>query len=354
MSINYRPDIDGLRALAVIPVILFHTDILLFSGGYIGVDIFFVISGYLITNILLKDIKQGNFSILCFYERRIRRIFPALFTVLIVSSCFALWLMFPGELKSYGKSLSAASLFYSNYHFMFGTGYFASPAETKPLLHIWSLAVEEQFYIVFPIYLYLVSRFFKNRIGVVTITLLLISLIYSIIIVWKYPADAFYSTPARAWELMTGAVLAIYPRKLSMNSQIANIVTLSGIGMIIYSVFFYTKQTTFPGGMALLPVIGSGLIIYAGDSRNNKVGSILATKLFRFPGLISYSLYLWHWPVLVFYKMYAIEPISNIGVLMLLCVVAILSYLSWKFIEAPFRDHQFIENQKKYYSLVAV
>lgn len=347
MSFNYRPDIDGLRAVAVIPVVLFHAGVSVFSGGYVGVDIFFVISGYLITGILLRDMKQNRFSILTFYERRIRRIFPLLFTVLLVSSAVALWMLFPTELRTFGKSLVSATFFYSNYHFMFDTGYFTAPMETKPLLHLWSLAVEEQFYIVFPLYLYLVTRFFNYRIGSITVALLILSLIYSIMMVDTLPGDAFYSTPARTWELMLGSVLAIYPRKQPMNSLIANILTLAGISAIAYAVFFYTKETPFPGAMALLPVLGSALILYAGNTDKNIVGSLLATKAFRLPGLISYSLYMWHWPLLVFYKIYAIEPVSDLEISILMGVAVGLSYLSWKFIETPFRSGQILPNQKR-------
>jgi peptidoglycan/LPS O-acetylase OafA/YrhL len=346
VSFTYRPDIDGLRAVAVIPVILFHADVSNFTGGYVGVDIFFVISGYLITNVLMKDINHGKFSLLRFYERRIRRLFPALFTVLIVSTCVASWIMFPSELNNYGKSLFSATLFYSNYHFMFDAGYFTSPAETKPLLHMWSLAVEEQFYILFPVYLYLASRFFKNKVGIATVAILLASLLYSIVIVYTAPADAYYSTPARAWELMVGSVLAIYPRGRSLTPRMANFLTTIGLSAIIYSILFFTKETLFPGPMALFPVIGSALIIFAGESKKNFVGTILTSNIFRYPGLISYSLYLWHWPVLVLYKMYAVGPVSDIEIAILIGVIIILSYISWRFVEGPFRTRKIFPNQK--------
>ncbi len=289
MSVNYRPYIDGLRAVAVVPVILFHADVSLFSGGYVGVDIFFVISGFLITNILLSEIKDHNFSIVNFYERRIRRIFPALFLVLSVSTFVAFWTMFPRELDEYGKSLFAATFFYSNYHFMFGAGYFAAPSETQPLLHMWSLAVEEQFYIVFPVYLYLVHRYFRQRILRFTFTVAILSLIYSIIIVQILPNDAFYSTPSRAWELMVGSLLAILERRLHTEQLRANLTSGIGLIAIAYAVFFYSDSTSFPGASALFPVIGAAMIIFAGGAKQNIVGWILSTPPFRLIGLLSYS-----------------------------------------------------------------
>lgn len=338
MSLDYRKDVDGLRAIAVVPVVLYHADISFFSGGYVGVDIFFVISGYLISNIILSHINDNNFSILSFYERRIRRIFPALFTLLFFSSCVAFWLMFPEELVDYGLSLRSAALFYSNYYFMFDSGYFALPAETKPLLHIWSLAVEEQFYIIFPLYLYLVSHFFPGKLGLVTIVLLAASLVYSTYLINFSPEETFFSAPARAWELMVGAVLALYPRREPLVERKANALTLMGFGIILGAIFFYTKETSFPGPMAIAPVLGAALIIYVGAANKNIVSRLLSQGIFRFPGLISYSLYLWHWPIFVFYKMYSIEPVSDVEILILILASVLCAFLSWKYIEKPFRE----------------
>lgn len=347
MSNNYRPEIDGLRAIAVIPVILFHAGLPVLPGGYVGVDIFFVISGYLITNILLDDIKKDRLSILTFYARRIRRIFPALFLVLLFSLCNALWVMLPNELDEYGESLLATTFFYSNYHFMFDAGYFTAPSETKPLLHMWSLAVEEQFYIAFPIYLYLASRFLRSRLGVITIAVLIVSLVYSVLLVDALPDDAFYSALARAWELMAGSVLALYPRKQLMDSRLANIISAVGIGSILYAILFYSRTTPFPGATALPPVIGASLIIYAGGANQNLVGAALSISVLRFLGLISYSLYLWHWPVLVYYRLWRIGPISNTEIASLIAVIILLSYLSWKYVETPFRTRQLLPRREK-------
>lgn len=350
ISANYRPDIDGLRAVAVIPVVLFHSELGLFPGGYVGVDIFFVISGYLISTILLNDISRNQYSIVKFYERRIRRIFPALFLVLLVSTIVAFLILLPVELDKFGSGLFAATFFYSNYYFMFDTGYFAEPAETNPLLHLWSLAVEEQFYIVFPVYLYLAARFFRGQLGQATFIVLLASVIYSMLLVSANPGDAFYSAPARAWELLLGALLAIYPRGAPLNRQLAELLGAAGAALIIYAILFYSEATPFPGAAAILPCAGAALIIYTGQANATFTGRLLSTSAFRFPGLISYSLYLWHWPVLVFYKMYAITQPSHLETALLFVVMTAAAWASWKFAEAPFRTRQLLRRQRSLFA----
>ncbi len=348
MSIQYRKDIDGLRALAVIPVVLFHSGFPFFEGGYVGVDIFFVISGFLITSILMRQLNQGAFSIANFYERRIKRIFPALFTVLLVSSIVAIWLMLPGEFKQFKQSMVSALFFFSNYFFMFDVGYFADPAETKPLLHMWSLAVEEQFYVLFPVYLFLAFKYFRKYLGIVTLLLFLLSFIYSVVLVEYRPGDAFYSTPVRAWELMIGSLLAIYPnRSLLAHKNVANALSLSGLLLIIYAVVFFDKTTPFPGYMAMIPVMGSALILFAAHHQGNYVGRLLSTPVFRFFGLISYSLYLWHWPVLAFARLYSLGSHPDDLMPMLLVLMIVLSFLSWQFVEKPFRSGQLLNPNSK-------
>jgi len=338
MSIPYRKDIDGLRAIAVIPVVLFHSGIPFFEGGYVGVDVFFVISGYLITQILLKQLNEYTFSISTFYERRIRRIFPALFAVLLVSSVAAIWLMFPSEFRHYKQSVLSTLFFYSNYFFMSDVGYFTEPAETKPMLHMWSLAVEEQFYVLFPIYLFLVFKFFKKYLGTLTIVMFLVSLAYSAYIVGMLPGDAFYSTPARAWELMVGSLLAIYSgNAVLFTSRVSNLLTFIGFSLIVYAVVFFDEATAFPGPMALVPVVGSALIILAGNDRKNWVGHLLSTPPLRFIGLISYSLYLWHWPVLAYGRIYSLGSHPDELMPMLLLLMFVLACISWLCIEKPFR-----------------
>ncbi|MCB1582669.1 MAG: acyltransferase family protein [Marinicella sp.] len=350
MSIKYRKDIDGLRAIAVMPVVLFHSGVPFFSGGYVGVDIFFVISGYLITGILLKDLSTQQFSIVEFYHRRVKRIFPALFTVLIVTTLLSMWLMFPGEFKKYQSSLLSTLLFYSNYFFMFDIGYFDGPAESKPLLHMWSLAVEEQFYVLFPIYLYLVNKYFKQHVLKITVFIFALSLFYSIYMVSHKPSDAFYSTPARSWELLVGSILAI----LTMQGKffkpwIAKICSFLGLLSILFSVFWFSNITSFPGSMALFPVLGSAAIILAGSSAQpNLVKMLLSSPPMVFIGLISYSLYLWHWPLLVFFRKYSFGQETAWEMALLIGLMVVIAYLSWRFIENPFRRGRLYSNTYKF------
>ena len=347
MSLHHQPEIDGLRALAVIPVVLFHAGVPIFGGGYVGVDIFFVISGYLITNILLDALRDERFSLLQFYERRIRRIFPALFTVLLVSACAAAWLLFPDELTDYGHSLFATSLFYANYHFMQGTGYFAAPAESKPLLHMWSLAVEEQFYLLFPLYLYVAWRWFRRWQLGLTLGLAMASLAYCAWLMGRMPDQAFYSAPARAWELMAGAALAMWPALPPRNQGLANAAAVAGLGAIVTSVALYSEATAFPGLMALPPVLGSVAIIYVAGAPGNFVGWLLAMAPLRWVGSISYSLYLWHWPVFVFYKAQAIEPLRAQDSALMVVLASLLAVLSWRFVERPFRTGWYSAGQTR-------
>ncbi len=335
---NYRADIDGLRAVAVIPVVLYHLGVPGFGGGFVGVDVFFVISGFLITGILYEEAKRGTFSIANFYHRRIKRIFPALFTVLIVTAIFAYLLLMNGEFKKFQGSVFSTLLFYSNYHFMFDVGYFADAAEKKPLLHMWSLAVEEQFYVFFPLVLMLIYRFIKAHIVLILYLLTLLSFVYSTFLVHSNPSDAFYSTPARAWELMLGSILAVNKEKLFVkNTSAANLLSWLGLGMILVAVFWFTNNTVFPGPAAALPVLGSCFIIMSGAHAKTTVKSLLSSKSFVFIGLISYSLYLWHWPVIVLYGFYTMDHFNWQEMLIMFLCMILLAYISWKFIEAPFR-----------------
>lgn len=342
MSTEYRAEIDGLRAIAVIPVVLFHAGVPGFSGGYVGVDVFFVISGFLITGILLRSVQGNRFSILEFYDRRIRRIFPALFTVLIFTTVFASWLLLPHELKNFGKSLFATSLFYANYHFMFDVGYFTPPAEGKLLLNMWSLAVEEQFYLLFPVYLYAVLRWFPRYLFALSLTLLFISLGYSIWLIDNSTNQAFYSAPARAWELLLGAVLSIISHRISADSVLgpnsSSALTLLGLAMIIVPIVVYSDSTQFPGALAIPPVLGSAIVIFATRTYANQATRLLSILPLRFIGLMSYSLYLWHWPVFVLFKMYEIEPLTTNQIIFMLVLAFVLAALSWRFIERPFRQ----------------
>ena len=350
MPSEYRAEIDGLRALAVIPVIFYHAGLPGFTGGYIGVDIFFVISGFLITGILLRSIQEDRFSILEFYERRIRRIFPALFAVAIATVTCASWLLFPEELRSYGKSLFATSLFYANYHFMYDTGYFAAPAESKPLLHMWSLAVEEQFYVLFPLYLYAVWRWCRRYLLSLTLVLAVLSLGYSIWLMGQAPDQAFYSAPARAWELLVGALLALlgqrFPAQSIIRSRSASLLTVLGLVLMLFPVAMYSEFTRFPGATAIPPVLGCAIVLFSSQI-GGRASALLSISPLRGVGLISYSLYLWHWPIFVFFKTFAIEPLTATQKLWMLVSVFVVAFLSWRFVETPFRKHNTTVNHKR-------
>ncbi len=269
----YRADIDGLRAVAVIPVVLFHAGARWFSGGYVGVDVFFVISGYLITTILVQDFSAGRYSIARFYERRIRRIFPALFVVVLCSSVVGHLLLLPEDLKAFAKSVVATTLFVSNIVFWGESGYFDGPAEMKPLLHTWSLAVEEQYYIAFPIVLFLLYRFASPRIASWVIALgALLSFGLSVWGVHNAPVATFYLLPTRAWELLVGSLLAVGLVPLFRSRAVAEIAAAFGIALILFAVFTFDHDTPFPGLNALAPCIGAALLIQSG--RNGFIPAI--------------------------------------------------------------------------------
>jgi peptidoglycan/LPS O-acetylase OafA/YrhL len=332
--LKYRPDIDGLRAVAVLSVLAFHMGTLKTPGGFVGVDVFFVISGYLISFIVFSEVAESRFSIISFYERRIRRIFPALFGVLTAFTVFALVYLLPNELMSFGQSLLAATTSVSNFYFWLHSGYFDSPT-SNPLLHTWSLGVEEQFYIVFPLFLVMVRKLFPNRLRTAVVVLFFISLAASAWIVRFDAQTAFYMLYTRAWELLmgTGLSLGMFPRL--RHAVMRNLASLAGIALIAYAVMFYSKDTVFPGLSALAPVLGSALIIGAGESGSSLVGAVLSWRPVVFVGLISYSLYLWHWPVIVVQHLGVFGPMQH-GTVAISSLI--LGFLSWRFVERPFRS----------------
>jgi peptidoglycan/LPS O-acetylase OafA/YrhL len=337
---NYRPDIDGLRAVAILSVMAYHMLLPHAAGGFVGVDIFFVISGYLITSIIWREIGLGTFSIVRFYERRVRRILPALAGVLIACIVGGWVFLLPGEFVEFAWSTLAASVSGANIFFWLHAGYFAGPAEMKPLLHTWSLGVEEQFYLLLPPTLLLVARFARRRVSLVLGVIGVVSFAASLLYVRYSPDSAFYLLSSRAWELMVGSLLAVgaIPGfRTAIGRQAAGLV---GLGMILYAVTQYNMLTPFPGAAALLPCIGAMLIIAAGQYGSSAVGWLLSLRPVVFVGLISYSLYLWHWPLSVLGRM-GIVPWANFmrhgGKLMVLAEVFAAATLSWLFIERPFR-----------------
>jgi peptidoglycan/LPS O-acetylase OafA/YrhL len=341
---KYRAEIDGLRAMAVLPVILFHAGFDRFSGGFVGVDVFFVISGYLIATIIISEVSDGNFSIVNFYERRARRILPALFFVMAACVPFSwLWLT-PKELKDFGQSLVAVSTFSSNILFFLETSYFDTAAELKPLLHTWSLAVEEQYYIIFPVFLMVVWR-----LGLQWIIFLLViaSLVSLGIATWgtlhtDYPkivSAAFFLLPTRVWELFIGVFIALYLMRSAIPKSYlwSQILSLLGLGMILYSILYFNQTTPFPGLYALIPTIGTALvIIYAVP--NTLVHKLCTQKIFVGLGLVSYSAYLWHQPILAFARHRSLGELPDLVLVILCCMSLVLAWFSWKFVEAPFRN----------------
>ena len=335
---NYRREIDGLRALAVLPVILFHAGFDVFSGGFVGVDVFFVISGYLITTIILAKLEQGKFSIVNFYERRARRILPALFFVMLVCIPFAWVLLSPAELTSFSKSLIAVPLFVSNFFFWRDGGYFETAAELKPLLHTWSLAVEEQYYVLFPIFLMLFWKLGKRWILLTLSLVFCASLAIAQWAAYARPDVAFYLLPTRGWELLIGAFAAMYLSKANrkeFSKAATEVGGWLGVALILYAVFAYSKATPFPGLYALVPTLGTVLIILFA-TRQTSVGKFVGNKVFVSIGLISYSAYLWHQPVLAYARHWLLD-INFLVTSLLIGLVIFLSILSWKYVEIPFR-----------------
>lgn len=354
---KYRADIDGLRSIAVLPVILFHAGFSVFSGGFVGVDIFFVISGFLITTIILSEMELGKFSIITFYERRARRILPALFLIMGLSVLFAWFLLPPSEMKSFAKSLIAVPTFSSNILFWSETGYWGTENELKPLLHTWSLAVEEQYYVLFPLFLMLLWRLRKRWILGSFIVICILSFISSQIGLNHYPTANFFLLPTRAWELGIGACIAFYMLYRPDNGDrfhplTSQVFSFLGLALITYSIFIFDETTAFPGANALIPTIGTGLIILFSHP-HTVVNKMLSSKAPVFIGLISYSAYLWHQPIFAFARHYSLTEPSHLQFTFLSILSLILAYVSWKFIEAPFRDKK-VWDRKAIFTFSAV
>ena len=353
---KYRAEIDGLRALAVIPVIFFHAGLDAFKGGFVGVDIFFVISGYLITTIILSEIKNNNFTIVGFYERRARRILPALFFMMLITTFVSLFVLFPSYLKEYGKSLIYVSTFISNILFWSESGYFDTDSELKPLLHTWSLAIEEQFYILFPIFLILFWRFGLANISKILITIFFISFFLSEYLSFKSPNAAFFMLPTRGWELLIGSFCAIYMIKgrAIKPTYFSNAMSLLGLLLILYAIFEYDELTPFPGKYALLPTMGTALVIIFA-APNTFVNYLLSLRLFVGLGLISYSAYLWHQPIISISKHYYKNSLEDGFFIIMFPLIFIIAYISWRFIEKPFRGlKKFTRKQIFKFSLIGI
>jgi len=338
---GWRSDIDGLRAVAVGPVVVFHLAQSFLPGGFVGVDIFFVISGYLISRNIFARSAAGRFSILTFYEHRLRRIFPAyaavLFAVLLVDLVHAL----PPDAETAGRTLLAAIASVTNIWFWTTTDYFAQPAESLPLLHTWSLSVEEQFYLVFPALVLWAGGRSSRRLRPALVVLFLVSLAISVPGSFLYPTASFYLLPARAWELLLGSLLALGLVPALRSRLGRELATAGGLLLIATSMLLLTPRTPFPGLAALPPCLGAALILHAGESGDSLGARLLSLRPLVFLGLISYSLYLWHWPLLAFQRtdmlLFATESkLVERGALLGLSLAA--ATLSWWLIEKPTRD----------------
>jgi peptidoglycan/LPS O-acetylase OafA/YrhL len=348
---KYRVEIDGLRALAVMPVIFFHAGFEFFNGGFVGVDVFFVISGYLITTILINDIEHNRFSLVNFYERRARRILPALFFVMWTCIPVAWLLMSPSQMKDFSQSFVSVIMFFSNFYFTLEGGYFGPVLENMPLLHTWSLSVEEQFYLLFPLFLVFAWPLGKKKVLLVIVTLAIASLaLGQFAAISTEGRTNFFFTPSRAWELLSGSIAAFIVQKRGVQSQ--NLLSLIGLGLIVFSIFAYDKSIPFPSVYALIPVIGVVLLLlFAG--KDTLVARFLSIKLFVGIGLISYSAYLWHQPLFAFVRIGSLNDPSLILMSLLVVLSIVLGWLSWKYVEAPFRNKKNY-NRQKIFALSAI
>jgi len=353
VKISYRPEIDGLRAIAVLSVILFHTNksignFILFSGGFLGVDIFFVISGYLITSIILNEINiTTNFSFKSFYQRRARRILPALLFVIFFSIFFAYLFLLPSDFNDYTKSIFYSLFFTSNYFFYFtGELYDATPSLLKPFLHTWSLSVEEQFYLIYPVIFYFSFKYFKNFLNKILFSLIFISIFAMVVYFYTNQSLAFFNFLTRFWELLIGALIANNQSKISsLNLSILkkNIISFFGLILIIYPVLFFNKNISYGYIYTFVSIAGVSLIISFHD-KEILINKILTNKILVFLGLISYSLYLWHYPIFAFGR---ITEFFGDGVSKkLIFLTFIFSLFTYYLIEKPFRNFNFISVKK--------
>ncbi len=336
--LEYRPDLDGLRALAVLAVVAGHAHVPMMAGGFVGVDVFFVLSGYLITAIIARDVELGRFSFSEFYERRARRILPALFFMISSVAVLGYFLFPPWQYKMFASTVLATSVFGSNIQMMISTGsYFSADASLQPLLHTWSLAVEEQFYFFFPALILIGYRWMRRAVVAAVAALCLVSFYFAVSAIPVNQSQAFYLPHLRAWELGSGALFALLCLPKIRPTWLSSLIGGTGIAMIASCILLYDETTSFPGLSALPVVLGTLLLIYAGQSREAKSTKLLSFGPCTWIGKISYSLYLWHWPPLV--VVYTISdgqpgPIFTIGAV---TIAFVLAWVSWRFVETPFR-----------------
>lgn len=332
-SLDYRPELDGLRAIAVASVVAFHLEPALAPGGFVGVDIFFVLSGFLIARLIANELTDNSFTFLNFYERRVRRILPALVVVCAFSAIAATFILLPEELVRFAKTLVAAAFSVSNIWFKLNSDYFAPAAETQPLLHTWSLGVEEQFYLGFPVFLWAVYKWWRPWLGVLIGLALLTSLAIANL---RGPQATFFLIDSRAWEFLIGSVVAlrlIPEASRQWQRALAGLLGLLGLGIAIFA---FNSHIRFPGVAALLPCVAVALVIWGGSS-DTLATRVLTWRPMVFLGLISYSVYLWHWPLIVFTKLLTAGHSSGAQKLSLVAATLVLATLSWRYVETPCR-----------------
>lgn len=354
MNINYRKDVDGLRAIAVFPVIFYHANFETFKGGFVGVDIFFVISGFLITNIIFESLIKNKFSIFDFYVRRARRILPLLFVAIFICLILSFIFLSYSEVGSFSKSAISSLLFYSNFYFWKHTPYFSSDVELQPLLHTWSLSIEEQFYIFYPLFFIILFRFSKKFVFYGLLIFFILSL--SVCLWTSYNTGGnlnFYLILTRGWELLVGALISVlmFEKKFFTKERILLKETLSLIGilLIFFSIFFFDSKMVYPGFFTLIPTTGTVLLLI-NNNPNSIVKKFLSNKYLVFLGLLSYSLYIWHQPFFAFSKIY-LEDFSFAYKILLIFITILISFFSWKYIEQTFRNKKII-NSKKFIKLI--
>jgi peptidoglycan/LPS O-acetylase OafA/YrhL/GNAT superfamily N-acetyltransferase len=340
---TYRPDIDGLRAVAVAAVVLFHCN-LAFSGGFVGVDVFYVISGYLIVGLIGADIAKGTFTYRGFYERRIRRLYPAMFLVLAVTSLWAVTQMLWVDLQAYARSLMATVFYLSNIQFYSESGYFTEEATIKPLLHTWSLAVEEQFYLLVPALMVVLHRRFGTGWRVAVLALLVaLSFILCLVVIGRDRAAAFYMLPTRAWELGTGGLLAMTGLAwVARRRWLAEALGVGGLLAIGYAVVRFDGNVPFPDARAALPVIGAAMVIAGGSVPQTVVARLLSLPPAAYLGRISYPLYLWHWPLIVMVVYGRHDPLGRQEAYGVVAASLVLSALTLHLVERPIRARQWL------------
>ena len=347
---KHRVEIDGLRAIAVLPVIFFHAGFNVFSGGYVGVDVFFVLSGYLITGIILSDISQNQFSVAYFYERRARRILPALYFVMMACLPFAYWWMTPLQFKDFAQSLVATVFFGSNILFWRETGYFLPDAESKPLLHTWSLAVEEQFYIIFPLVVLFCWRYGRTRLfwGIVAAA---VASLFATEWAWRNTPNAnFFLLPTRAWELLAGSICAFltFGRRPTPHNSLSAI----GLASIVISIFLFDSSTPFPSLYTVVPVAGTAMIILYGCN-GTWVARLLSLRVLVGVGLISYSAYLWHQPLFAFARIRSMHEPVQVLMTGLAVLALFLAWGTWRWVEQPFRTKVVFRKQSSLFAASA-